>query len=149
MKVCVVGSGGREHALAVALARTADVVVTPGNPGIPGSDSQPPAEVDADLYVIGPETPLVAGLADELRAAGKLVFGPGADGARLEGSKAWMKDVLQEARVPTAAYCAFTERSQLPAAARTYLSFLEAQIGVPISLVGVGPGREQFLHFAA
>ncbi len=109
MKVCVVGSGGREHALAVALARTADVVVTPGSPGIPGSVSQPPADVDADLYVIGPETPLVAGLADELRAVGKLVFGPGADGARLEGSKAWMKEVLQEAGVPTAGYGAFTD----------------------------------------
>ena len=109
MRVCVVGSGGREHALAVALGRTADVVVTPGNPGIPGSTPQPPEEVDADLYVIGPETPLVDGLADRLRAAGKLVFGPGADGAHLEGSKAWMKEVLQEAGVPTAAYGAFTE----------------------------------------
>ena len=109
MRVCVVGSGGREHALGVALGRTADVVVTPGNPGIPGSTPQPPEEVDADLYVIGPETPLVDGLADRLRAAGKLVFGPGADGAHLEGSKAWMKEVLQEAGVPTAAYGAFTE----------------------------------------
>jgi phosphoribosylamine--glycine ligase len=109
LKVCVVGSGGREHALTVALGRTAHVVVTPGSPGIPGSVSQPPAEVDADLYVIGPETPLVAGLADELRSVGKLVFGPGADGARLEGSKAWMKEVLQEAGVPTAEYGAFTD----------------------------------------
>ncbi len=109
MNVCVVGSGGREHALAVALGRTAGVVVTPGSPGIPGSVATPPEEVDADLYVIGPETPLVDGLADRLRAAGRLVFGPGADGARLEGSKAWMKEVLQEAGVPTAAYGAFTD----------------------------------------
>ena len=109
MRVCVVGSGGREHALATALGRTADVVVTPGNPGIPGSVPTPPEEVDADLFVIGPEVPLVDGLADRLRDAGRLVFGPGADGARLEGSKAWMKQVLREAGVPTAAYGAFTD----------------------------------------
>src|SRR5438105_5668752 len=109
MRVCVVGSGGREHALAHVLARTAEVVVTPGNPGIPGSTPQPPEEVEADLYVIGPEQPLVGGLADRLRAQGKLVFGPGADGARLEGSKAWMKEVLAEAGVPTARHGAFTD----------------------------------------
>ncbi|MDQ2826052.1 MAG: phosphoribosylamine--glycine ligase [Actinomycetota bacterium] len=109
MRVCVVGSGGREHALAAALGRTADVVVTPGNPGIPGSVPTPPEELEADLFVIGPEVPLVDGLADRLRAAGHLVFGPGADGARLEGSKAWMKEILRDARVPTAAYGAFTE----------------------------------------
>ena len=109
MKICVVGSGGREHALATVLRRQHDVVVTPGNPGIPGSVSTPATEIDADLYVIGPEAPLVAGLADELRAAGRLVFGPGADGARLEGSKAWMKDVLVEAGVPTARHGTFTE----------------------------------------
>ena len=118
MKVCVVGSGGREHALATVLGRSADVVVTPGNPGIPGSTAASPLEIDADLYVIGPEAPLVNGLADELRAAGRLVFGPGADGAMLEGSKAWMKELLVEAGVPTAAYGAFTEEA--PA-----LAFLE------------------------
>jgi phosphoribosylamine--glycine ligase len=109
MKVCVVGSGGREHALATVLRRHHEVVVTPGNPGIPGSVSTPATEIEADLYVIGPEAPLVAGLADELRAAGKLVFGPGADGARLEGSKAWMKEVLVAAGVPTARHGTFTE----------------------------------------
>jgi phosphoribosylamine--glycine ligase len=109
VRVCVVGSGGREHALAAALGRTADVVVTPGNPGIPGSVALPPEQVAADLFVVGPETPLVDGLADRLRAAGRLVFGPGADGARLEGSKAWMKDLLQEAGVPTARYGAFAD----------------------------------------
>ena len=81
MKVVVVGSGGREHALAATLSRTCDVVVTPGNPGIPNSVPDDPETIDADLYVIGPEQPLVDGLADRLRAAGKLVFGPGADGA--------------------------------------------------------------------
>jgi phosphoribosylamine---glycine ligase len=109
VKVCVIGSGGREHALAHVLARTAEVVVTPGNPGIPGSVATQAADIDADLYVVGPEAPLVAGLADELRAAGKLVFGPGADGARLEGSKAWMKEVVEAAGVPTARYAAFTD----------------------------------------
>ena len=109
MKVCVVGSGGREHALADVLGRTADVVVTPGNPGIPGSTPTPPEELGADLFVVGPEAPLVDGLADRLRAQGELVFGPGADGARLEGSKAWMKEVLAEAGVPTARHRAFTD----------------------------------------
>ena len=109
MKVCVVGSGGREHALAHVLGRYHDVVVTPGNPGIPGSVATSPEEVEADLFVIGPEAPLVDGLADRLRAAGRLVFGPGADGARLEGSKAWMKNVLVDAGVPTAAHGTFTD----------------------------------------
>ena len=115
MRVCVVGGGGREHALQDALARTADVVVTPGNPGIPGSVPAPSEELEADLYVIGPEAPLVGGLADRLRARGALVFGPGADGARLEGSKAWMKEVLVEAGVPTARHAVFDEPE--PAAA--------------------------------
>ncbi len=107
MRVCVVGSGGREHALASVLGRTAEVVVTPGNPGIPDSVDTDPEQVEADLFVIGPEAPLVDGLADRLRAAGRLVFGPGADGARLEGSKAWMKELLVEAGVPTAGHGAF------------------------------------------
>jgi phosphoribosylamine--glycine ligase len=110
VRVCVVGSGGREHALALTLARTADVVVTPGNPGMapPITVADAPVEdVEADLYVIGPEAPLVAGLADTLRARGKAVFGPGADGALLEGSKAFMKEVLGAAGVPTARFATF------------------------------------------
>ncbi len=118
MRVCVVGAGGREHALALALARTAEVVVAPGNPGMPGTPvggypitvtEIAPESVPADLWVIGPEQPLVDGLADKLRADDRLVFGPGADGARLEGSKAFMKAVLDEARVPTARWGAFDE----------------------------------------
>lgn len=125
MKVCVVGSGGREHALAHVLARTAtSVVVTPGNPGIPGSVSTPPEEIDADLFVVGPEAPLVDGLADRLRGQGKLVFGPGADGARLEGSKAWMKEVLVDAGVPTAAYGTFSADEE-----RAALDFLGSMPG--------------------
>ena len=119
MTVCVVGSGGREHALARALAATDEVVVTPGNPGMPSSPfdggpahrvrvtGAPPEEVDADLFVVGPEAPLVDGLADRLRSAGRRVVGPGRDGARLEASKAFMKEVLDEAGVPTARFGAF------------------------------------------
>jgi phosphoribosylamine---glycine ligase len=110
VRVCVVGSGGREHALAHTLARTADVVVAPGNPGMAPPitvTDVPVEEIEADLYVIGPEAPLVAGLADRLRTAGKAVMGPGADGALLEGSKAFMKDVLSAAGVPTARFSTF------------------------------------------
>jgi phosphoribosylamine--glycine ligase len=109
VRVVVVGSGAREHVLASVLSRTAEVVVTPGNAGIPESVPTAPEALDADLFVIGPEAPLVEGVADRLRAQGKRVFGPGADGARLEGSKAWMKDVVAEAGVPTARYEAFTD----------------------------------------
>jgi phosphoribosylamine---glycine ligase len=112
VRVCIVGSGGREHALARTLARTADVVVAPGNPGMAAPielDESPVEEIEADLYVVGPEAPLVAGLADNLRAAGKVVLGPGADGALLEGSKAFMKEVLAEAGVPSARHRAFDD----------------------------------------
>ncbi len=128
MIVCVVGSGGREHTLAQVLGRTADVVVTPGNPGITGttpeghtltSVSTVPEAIDADLFVIGPEAPLVDGLADRLRAQGKLVFGPGADGARLEGSKAFMKGLLDEAGVPTARFGAFDDVAEAKAFLRS------------------------------
>ncbi len=141
MRVCVVGSGGREHALAEALARTADVVVTPGNPGmtalsgltcLPG----PPSSVEADLYVIGPEVPLVNGLADQLRAMERAVFGPGADGARLEGSKSWMKSVLVAAGVPTARYESFA--SSGPAV--EYLRSLEPPWVVKTDGLAAGKG---------
>ena len=110
-RVLVVGSGGREHALARALcASGADVVVSPGNPGMPATmpsgtisiDARAPEEIEADLVVVGPEVPLVDGLADRLRASGRLVVGPGADGAMVEGSKAYMKELLVAAGVPTA-----------------------------------------------
>ena len=123
MRVCVVGGGGREHALADVLGRSADVVVTPGNPGIPGSVATPPEALDADLFVVGPEVPLVDGLADRLRSGGRVVFGPGADGAGLEGSKAWMKQVLVDAGVPTAAHGTFTDVA--PA-----LAFLDTMSGL-------------------
>ena len=109
MKVVVVGSGAREHALALVLGRTAEVVVTPGNAGIEGSVATPPDALPADLVVVGPEQPLVEGLADRLRSAGTRVFGPGADGAQLEGSKEHMKDLVSAAGVPTARYGTFDE----------------------------------------
>jgi phosphoribosylamine--glycine ligase len=111
VKICVVGSGAREHAIAAALAASSEVVVAPGNPGMEGlaRTSAPPEQVEADLWVIGPEAPLVDGLADRLRARGGLVFGPGADGARLEGSKVWAKELLLAAKVPTAMGQAFAD----------------------------------------
>ncbi|MEI7746949.1 MAG: phosphoribosylamine--glycine ligase [Actinomycetota bacterium] len=114
MKVVVVGSGAREHALARRLSLDAEVIVTPGNAGMMLDpqitvSKEDPDSLVADLVVIGPEVPLVEGMADHLRALGIPVFGPGADGAQLEGSKEFMKQVLVDAGVPTAAYGAFTE----------------------------------------
>ena len=113
MRVCVVGSGGREHALAETLGRTAEVAVCPGNRGMAALGvtcvAGPVESIEADLFVVGPEQPLVDGLADRLRSAGRLVFGPGGDGARLEGSKAWMKEVLARAAVPTATFGTFDD----------------------------------------
>ena len=112
-RAVVVGSGAREHALAWRLASSADVVVTPGNAGIAAHGiacvDVPATELEADLFVIGPEAPLVDGLADRLRAQGKVVVGPGIDGARLEGSKAYMKEFLTAAGVPTARYGSFSD----------------------------------------
>ncbi len=107
----VVGGGAHEHALAWGLSRHAEVVVTPGNAGIAAHGiactPAPATELAADLVVIGPEQPLVEGLADELRARGVAVVGPGAAGARLEGSKAYLKEFLVAAGVPTAAHGTF------------------------------------------
>jgi phosphoribosylamine---glycine ligase len=118
VKVLVVGSGGREHALAWALARSGrlgELHAAPGNPGIATLATCHPARADdpaslvplaqelrVDLVVVGPEAPLVAGLADELRQRGISVFGPGAQAAQLEGSKAFAKSVMEAAGVPTA-----------------------------------------------
>ena len=135
-KVVVVGSGGREHALADVISRDADVVITPGNPAIPNSIPTSPLEIDADLYVIGPEAPLVEGLADQLREQGKLVFGPGADGAQLEGSKAWMKDLVMEAGVPTADHGTFTDVNQ----AHSYLETMTAPYVIKTDGLAAGKG---------
>ncbi len=109
----VVGSGAREHALAWALAKSAEVIVTPGSDGMAAHGltcvATHPSELEADLFVIGPEQPLVDGLADTLRDQGKIVVGPGRVGAQLEGSKAFMKDFLAAAKVPTADFGVFRD----------------------------------------
>lgn len=122
MKVLIVGSGGREHTLAWKIAQSSKVSEVICIPGNPGTDGEPKvrniaASIDdipnvveiaqaegIDLAIIGPEAPLVAGMADQLRAAGIDTVGPNADGARLEGSKAFAKEVMVSAGVPTAAY---------------------------------------------
>jgi len=115
--VLVVGSGGREHALALALSRdpsVAELHIAPGNPGTASLGANHPVDtldgaaiaalasgLAADLVVIGPEAPLVAGVADAVRAAGIACFGPSAAAAQLEGSKAFAKQVMAAAGVPT------------------------------------------------
>ena len=118
MKVLLVGSGGREHALAWRLAQGDGVEMhaAPGNPGIAELGECHPVRahdaegllslahtVGADLVLIGPEAPLVTGVADELRHAGIAVFGPSAAAARIEGSKSFAKEIMRVAGVPTAA----------------------------------------------
>ena len=123
MKVLVVGQGGREHVLAWKLRqspRVHEVFVAPGNAGtaldainvdLPASDTAKivrfATEKKIDLTVIGPEVPLVAGLADELRKAGRLVFGPNRNAAELEGSKVFSKQFMRQHGVPTAEFRAF------------------------------------------
>ena len=118
MKVLVVGSGGREHALAWKLAQSPtveEVHAAPGNPGLARIGQCHPIRAEdgesllalartltAGLVVVGPEAPLVAGIADELRRAGVAVFGPSAEAARIEGSKSFAKDVMRAAGVPAA-----------------------------------------------
>ncbi len=118
MNVLVVGAGGREHALALALSRDAEVTAVhaaPGNPGMAAvAELHPVDQLDGkavaalatdlgiDLVVVGPEAPLVAGVADAVRDAGVSCFGPSAEAAVLEGSKAFAKDVMAAAEVPTA-----------------------------------------------
>jgi len=136
MKILIVGGGGREHALAWRLkqsARVTEIVAAPGNPGIAAlARCEPVAADDLDglmalarrerpnLVIVGPEAPLVAGLADKLRAADIPVFGPSARAAILEGSKGFSKDFMIKYGIPTAAYGRFTE----PAKAKSFLDTL-------------------------
>lgn len=132
MKTLVIGTGGREHALALALARdpaVREVHAAPGNPGMAAvatlHDVDPmsgtavadlAASLGVDLVVVGPEAPLVAGVADAVRDRGIAVFGPSAAAARLEGSKAFSKDVMDAAGVPTARARTCTTSAEVAAA---------------------------------
>ncbi|MGB3790799.1 MAG: phosphoribosylamine--glycine ligase [Phormidesmis sp.] len=127
MKAIVVGSGGREHALAWKLLRSpniTEIVCIPGNGGtalLPGCRNVAMSINEAEgiarcalvnnmaFVVVGPEQPLAEGLADALRAQGIKVFGPNQDGAQIESSKAWAKEIMAEAKVPTAAAAVFNE----------------------------------------
>jgi phosphoribosylamine---glycine ligase len=115
MKILVLGSGGREHALCWKLAQTTGVQVfaCPGNPGIARIGTCVPMRATylevaeaagADLTVVGPEAPLVAGVVDEFRARGKRIVGPGRDAARLEGSKIFAKNFFVQSQIPTAGF---------------------------------------------
>ncbi len=139
-EILIIGGGGREHALGWAISRSAEagkLVFAPGNAGtarLPQAQNVPIGAEDVNelvrlaqarqpgLVVIGPEVPLAEGLADRLRAEGQLVFGPGAEGARLEASKIWAKSFMQRHAIPTAALAIFE-------AVEPALTYLEQQAG--------------------
>jgi phosphoribosylamine--glycine ligase len=140
MNVLILGSGAREHALAAAVARSPSLsrlYVAPGNPGcarvatliaLDPTDSAAVIEVcrahAIDFVIVGPEAPLVAGVVDDLQAAGVLAFGPDREAAQLEGSKGYTKDFCREFNIPTAAYRRFRD-------SHAALAYIEAQ-GAPI-----------------
>ncbi len=151
MKVLVIGGGGREHALAWKLGQSPQVervIAAPGNPGMSGIGTVYGFDPDidelvefaqqeaVDLVVIGPEAPLVAGLADRLLERGINTFGPGKAGARLEGSKAYAKEFMRRHGIPTAASEAFTDER----AAFEYLGTLSEPPVVKQSGLAAGKG---------
>ncbi len=154
MKVLVIGSGGREHALAWQAAQNADVETVFVAPGNAGTALEPKLEnitidvldIDGlltfaqdnsvDLTIVGPEAPLVAGVVDAFRAAGLVAFGPTAGAAQLEGSKAFAKDFLKNHKIPTAAYETFTE---IPPAV-AYIKQMGAPIVVKADGLAAGKG---------
>ena len=152
MKVLLIGGGGREHALAWAIAKSPTcetLFAAPGNAGFDGVAECVELDV-ADhgaviafcreegigLVVVGPEAPLVAGLADDLTEAGINVFGPGREAAQLEGSKGFTKDLCRRASIPTAAY----RRYDNVDAARLYLKIIGAPIVVKADGLAAGKG---------
>lgn len=152
MKVLVVGSGGREHALCWAIARSpmlAKLYCAPGNPGIAAVAECLPLNVDQtaeivsacqekqiEFVVVGPELPLTLGLADALRAVGISCFGPSKTAAQLEGSKGFMKDLCAKAKIPTADYQRFTD----PEAAKFYVREQGAPIVIKADGLAAGKG---------
>lgn len=152
MNILLLGSGGREHALAVALAaspRCDELYIAPGNGGTAAVgenvllDAEDPAavadfarETGCGLVVIGPEAPLVVGVADAVRAVGIPCFGPGAEGAQVEGSKKFSKELMERAGVPTAAYASFTDE----AAALAYVRDQGAPLAVKADGLAAGKG---------
>ena len=152
MRVLVVGSGGREHALVWKLVQEAEVYCTPGNAGIAKTCQTFDVAADqtdriialakqlgVDFVLVGPEAPLIHGLGNALRAAGVAVVGPGSEGAQLEGSKAFSKRLMVEARVPTADYGEFHD----PESARVFVGEMFAKgrnVAVKTSGAAFGKG---------
>ena len=152
MNILLIGSGGREHALAWKMAQSPLVDMVHSTPGNPGMDEIGPCfdvavtdidklvqltlQVEPDLVVIGPEAPLAEGLADILRARGFDVFGPSQQAAQLESSKAFSKARMVQYGVPTAAYGEFTD----PVLAKSYLRTLEAPYVLKADGLAAGKG---------
>lgn len=150
--ILLLGSGGREHALAKKLAespRCGTLYIAPGNGGtlqegvnVALAEDDPEAvaafarEEGIGLVVIGPEAPLVAGVADAVRAAGIACFGPGAEGAQMEGSKRFSKELMERAGIPTAAYGSFTDEE----AALAYVREQGAPLVVKADGLAAGKG---------
>ncbi len=152
MKILVVGGGGREHALCWSIAASPlcdELYCAPGNAGIAQEATCLPVDAEdidglvalakekaVDFVVVGPEGPLVAGLADRLTGAGIKVFGPSAAAAEIEGSKGFMKDICAECGVPTAAYRRFTDKEE----AKAYIREKGAPIVVKADGLAAGKG---------
>ena len=152
MKVLLIGSGGREHALAWKIAQSpllTKLYASPGNPGIAEEAELVPLDTDdhaavvtfcqdkgIDFVVVGPEAPLVAGIADRLREAGIAVFGPSAAAAQLEGSKGFTKDVCARFNIPTGAYQRFNNAPK----AKAYVREQGAPIVIKADGLAAGKG---------
>ncbi|HUQ05023.1 MAG TPA: phosphoribosylamine--glycine ligase [Kofleriaceae bacterium] len=154
MKILIVGSGGREHALAWRLAQSGHTIIAaPGNPGMEAIATCLPAvkvmdldgqvsaalEHGVDLVVVGPEAPLCAGLADRLRVAGLLTFGPGLAGAQLEGSKAFSKELFARHGIRTAAFRVCTSVEEADRAVDELVT--DAEPGVVVKADGLAAGK--------